>query len=188
MRGGDGIGSNCSDPNFSIYNTNLLKLFPYKGGTKEEDDKREREKSKQTQQQIQRDFMRGSTVITDPVQLDRLEQARITEAERDRENKRIIDLLEANKTKLVPFPTTPMTQKEINRQNKKDKKDNEYLNSEQKKEGKLTIDDLNLGGSTKRKTKSIKTNQHKSRKSRKSRRGGVFTLDDQYKDDEGSQH
>ena len=30
--GGSNIGSNCNDPNFSIYNTNLLKLFPYKGG------------------------------------------------------------------------------------------------------------------------------------------------------------
>ena len=31
-RGGNNIGSNCNDPNFSIYNTNMLKLFPYKGG------------------------------------------------------------------------------------------------------------------------------------------------------------
>ena len=30
--GGNNIGANCNDPNFSIYNTNLLKLFPYKGG------------------------------------------------------------------------------------------------------------------------------------------------------------
>ena len=29
-RFGSGIGSNCYDPNFSIENTNLLKLFPYK--------------------------------------------------------------------------------------------------------------------------------------------------------------
>jgi hypothetical protein len=28
LRGGN-FGGNCSDPNFSIYNTNLLKLFPY---------------------------------------------------------------------------------------------------------------------------------------------------------------
>jgi hypothetical protein len=26
---GSGYGANCNDPNFSIYNTNLLKLFPY---------------------------------------------------------------------------------------------------------------------------------------------------------------
>jgi len=26
---GNGYGANCSDPNYSIYNTNLLKLFPY---------------------------------------------------------------------------------------------------------------------------------------------------------------
>jgi len=32
IKGGDNIGANCNDPNFSIYNTNLLKLFPYKGG------------------------------------------------------------------------------------------------------------------------------------------------------------
>ena len=30
--GGNNIGANCNNPNFSIYNTNLLKLFPYKGG------------------------------------------------------------------------------------------------------------------------------------------------------------
>ena len=28
LRGGN-FGGHCSDPNFSIYNTNLLKLFPY---------------------------------------------------------------------------------------------------------------------------------------------------------------
>jgi len=33
IRGGSNIGSNCNDPNFSIYNTNMLKLFPYKGGS-----------------------------------------------------------------------------------------------------------------------------------------------------------
>jgi hypothetical protein len=27
---GRGYGANCYDPNFSIYNTNELKLFPYK--------------------------------------------------------------------------------------------------------------------------------------------------------------
>lgn len=26
---GGNFGGNCTDPNFSIYNTNLLKLFPY---------------------------------------------------------------------------------------------------------------------------------------------------------------
>jgi hypothetical protein len=26
---GNGYGSNCNDPNYNIYNTNLLKLFPY---------------------------------------------------------------------------------------------------------------------------------------------------------------
>ena len=27
---GNGVGANNYDPNYSIYNTNLLKLFPYK--------------------------------------------------------------------------------------------------------------------------------------------------------------
>jgi hypothetical protein len=27
---GNGVGANSSNPNFSIYNTNLLKLFPYR--------------------------------------------------------------------------------------------------------------------------------------------------------------
>jgi len=26
---GNGYGANCNDPNYNIYNTNLLKLFPY---------------------------------------------------------------------------------------------------------------------------------------------------------------
>ena len=26
---GRGYGANCNDPNYSIYNTNMLKLFPY---------------------------------------------------------------------------------------------------------------------------------------------------------------
>lgn len=30
MRGGRNIGANNCDPNYSIYNTNFLKLFPYK--------------------------------------------------------------------------------------------------------------------------------------------------------------
>ena len=29
-RYGTGVGSNCYDPNFSIFNTNLLQLAPYK--------------------------------------------------------------------------------------------------------------------------------------------------------------
>jgi hypothetical protein len=29
-KGGSNIGANCTDPNYSIYNTNLLKMFPYK--------------------------------------------------------------------------------------------------------------------------------------------------------------
>jgi hypothetical protein len=27
---GNGVGANNGDPNFSVYNTNLLKLFPYR--------------------------------------------------------------------------------------------------------------------------------------------------------------
>ena len=30
LKGGNNIGYNCFNPNYSIYNTNLLKLFPYK--------------------------------------------------------------------------------------------------------------------------------------------------------------
>jgi len=30
LRGGTNVGCNTNDPNFSIYNTQLLKLFPYK--------------------------------------------------------------------------------------------------------------------------------------------------------------
>ena len=28
---GKGYGANCNEPNYSIYNTNMLKLFPYSG-------------------------------------------------------------------------------------------------------------------------------------------------------------
>jgi hypothetical protein len=39
MKGGNtiygrGYGANCYDPNFSIFNTNALKLFPYNPFTK----------------------------------------------------------------------------------------------------------------------------------------------------------
>jgi hypothetical protein len=27
---GTGYGANCNDPNYSIYNTNLTQLFPYR--------------------------------------------------------------------------------------------------------------------------------------------------------------
>jgi hypothetical protein len=30
QNGGQNVGSNCKDPNFSIYNTNLLTLSPYR--------------------------------------------------------------------------------------------------------------------------------------------------------------
>jgi hypothetical protein len=30
ISGGRNIGANSCDPNYSIYNTNFLKLFPYK--------------------------------------------------------------------------------------------------------------------------------------------------------------
>ena len=30
QNGGQNIGANCSDPNFSIYNTRELTLFPYR--------------------------------------------------------------------------------------------------------------------------------------------------------------
>jgi len=30
MRYGTGVGANCYDPNYSIYNTPALSLFPYK--------------------------------------------------------------------------------------------------------------------------------------------------------------
>jgi hypothetical protein len=33
VKRGGGIGANCSDPNYSIFNTRLLNLFPY-GPTK----------------------------------------------------------------------------------------------------------------------------------------------------------
>lgn len=175
MKGGNGIGSNCNDPNFSIYNTNLLKLFPYKGGTKEEDAKRERERSKKLQQQIQEEFMQGRTPITDPVQLRRLKQARITEIERDRQNKPIINLLKENETQLISFPTTPMTQKDIQSLQRQQKKDFDYINSEQKKSQKLSIADL--GGSIKKMKKYKKTKKYK--------KGGELTIGDQYKNKEG---
>ena len=32
FKGGNNIGGICDTGNFSIYNTNMLKLFPYRGG------------------------------------------------------------------------------------------------------------------------------------------------------------
>ncbi len=33
FKGGNNIGGICNTGNFSIYNTNMLKLFPYRGGS-----------------------------------------------------------------------------------------------------------------------------------------------------------
>jgi hypothetical protein len=160
MRGGDNIGGNCSDPNFSIYNTNLLKLFPYKGGTKEEDE------------QFRNEFINNppSTSITDPVELGRLQKSIQNEEIRNNqnnrfkidENERQINQQQIQNNFINQARTTPINnnyQPSTNNTNKRFSK-------------------FDLGGSKKRRSK---------RKTTKSKKGGKLTLEDQYKNDEGSQ-
>ena len=73
-----------------------------------------------TTEQIQKDFMKGSTPITNPNELQELAEAE----ERERNNnelQRINDELERQRVQSMKgWPTTPMSQKDIRRQNRED--------------------------------------------------------------------
>jgi len=107
-----------------------------------------------TTEQIQKDFMKGSTPITNPNELQELAEAE----ERERNNnelQRINDELERQRVQSMKgWPTTPMSQKDIRRQNREDELHNRRVNSEASKLNKLTLADL--GGSKRRKHKKHK--------------------------------
>jgi hypothetical protein len=106
-----------------------------------------------TTKQIQAEFMKGSTPITDPKELKLLAESEKLEQEREKYNDEIIKIknnLESQRIKgMKGWAVSPMSPEDIRRQELQDKIDNERVNSKVAKERKLTIYDL---GGSKRKT------------------------------------
>jgi len=168
-----------------------------------------------TKEQIQDEWLKGATPITDPIELNRLTESDKIAEERDRndnEIKRIKAELENQRINVLKgFPTTPMSTEDARRQNREDELHNKRVNSEAAKSRKLTIADL--GGSRNKKYK-------KSKKYKKTRggnriggnnigancndpnfsiyntnllklfpyKGGNLQIDDPYKNSEGPQY
>jgi hypothetical protein len=111
-----------------------------------------------TKEQIQREIMANATPITDPVELNRLAEAdRIAEEreKNDNEIRRINSELERQRINtLKSFPTTPMSEEDIRRQNREDELHNKRVNSEAAKSRRLRLSDL--GGSRRRKYKKTR--------------------------------
>lgn len=119
-----------------------------------------------TKEQIQQEWMKGATPITDTIELNRLAESDKIAEERDRndnEIKRINAELENQRINVLKgFPTTPMSKEDAGRQNREDELHNKRVNSEAAKSRKLTNADL--GGSKRRHRKgkkAIKSKKHK---------------------------
>lgn len=120
-----------------------------------------------TKEQIQQEWIKGATPITNPIELNRLDEADRIAEERERndnEIKRINAELERQRINTITsFPTTPMSQADIRRQNREDELHNKRVNSAAAKSRKLTLADL--GGSKRRKQKKSKrTKKNKKQK------------------------
>ena len=116
-----------------------------------------------TKEQIQQEWMKGATPITDPIELNRLAESDRIAQERDRNNaeiKRIKDDLERQRiNSITSFPSTPMSPEDARRQQEQDLLDNARVNSTKAKASKLTLADL--GGSKRRKGKKTTSKKHK---------------------------
>ena len=101
-----------------------------------------------TKEQIQQEWMKGATPITDPIELNRLAESDRIAQERDRNNaeiKRIKDDLERQRiNSITSFPSTPMSPEDARRQAHQDLLDNARINSKEAKSRKLTLADLGL--------------------------------------------
>ena len=119
-----------------------------------------------TKEQIQKEWMKGATPITDPVDLRRLEESDRIAEERDRNDNEIrrvnADLERQRNNTITSFPTTPMSPEDARRQQEQDVLDNALVNSEEAKSRKLTVADL--GGSKRRHKKSKKVRNSKKHK------------------------
>jgi hypothetical protein len=121
-----------------------------------------------TTAQIQAEFMKGSTPITDPKELRLLAEYDRNSQERERNNNKIKNELENQRMKVLKgLAVTPMSEKDIRKQEKQNMIDNKRVNSKEAKERELTVRDL--GGSKRKKTM-------KKRKTRRIKGGNVDTL------------
>jgi len=156
--GGSNIGSNCNDPNFSIYNTNMLKLFPYKGGSAIPP------KSNQNLLRTQ-----------EGLELEQLtEEERQQRLEEEEERQRLEDI------RRQTIQDAFINGEPVNLNNSDDS-----FNSDMSE---LRLSDLGGGLKQKKSRKGRKTrNSKKTRKSKK-RKGGKLYLDDPYKNSEGPQY
>lgn len=156
--GGNNIGANCNEPNFSIYNTNLLKLFPYKGGSAIPPES-------------------NLELLQSPEEEERqqIEQQRLED-----ERQRLEDEEDVNNIDLNELDN-------IRRQNIQDEfirgdnvNNNNNNNFDEPEMERLSLSDL--GGSNNKKNKKSR----KSKKCKK-RKGGNLKSDDIYKNNEGPQ-
>jgi hypothetical protein len=186
--GGNNIGANCNEPNFSIYNTNLLKLFPYKGGSvtplegmellqiPEEERQRlaqeefadirllNRAEAEEARQQLAQEEERQRLDI-----LQNEEDARIQQATRDADIYRISNPV----TNTGYEPVVSFMDANLDEGDEGDEGDKGGSKQKNKRKGKKS-----------RKSKKGRKGK-KSRKARKSR-GGELQADDIYKNSEGS--
>jgi hypothetical protein len=192
-RGGGNIGSNCNDPNFSIYNTNLLKLFPYKGGSAIPPES-------------------NMELLRTPEGLE-IEQHRLENEERQRlEDENEEDINDIDNTFDISQNVNNLSENSydlndsdnIIRQNIQ----NDFIRGENINDSsihylddsdmsELRLSDLGGGFKQKKSRKGRKSKKNKksrkgrkSRKSKKSRKrkGGKLYLDDPYKNSEGPQY
>jgi hypothetical protein len=189
-KGGSNIGSNCNDPNFSIYNTNLLKLFPYKGGSA-------------IPPESNMELLR----TPEGLELEELEEQQRLEDEDVND----IDIDMNNPLNISENSDDLNDSDDIRRQNIQndfirgenihDDNSIHYLDDSDMSE--LRLSDLGGGLKQKKTRKSKKSRKgrkskksrkgkkgRKSKKSKKSRKrkGGKLYLDDQYKNSEGPQY
>ena len=171
--GGNNIGANCNEPNFSIYNTNLLKLFPYKGGSvTPPESNTELLKSPEAQE---RQRLQDEAIQRLEDEEHEARQRLIEEDERNRldnirrQNEEDDRIRENIQNDFVNGPVIPRIP-------------NPFINNISDNDSVMERLSLSELGGSKQK------NKRKSRKSRKSiTKGGELQSDDIYKNNEGPQ-
>jgi len=189
-RGGNNIGSNCNDPNFSIYNTNMLKLFPYKGG-------------KAIPPESNQELLRTpeGLELEELEQQQRLEDEDVNDMDMDMDNPLNISENSYDLNDSDDIRRQNIQNDFIRGENIHDDNSIHYLDDSDMSE--LRLSDLGGGLKQKKTRKSRKSRKgrkskksrkgkkgRKSKKSKKSRKrkGGKLYLDDQYKNSEGPQY
>ena len=182
--GGNNIGSNCNDPNFSIYNTNMLKLFPYKGG-------------KAIPPESNMELLRTPEGLEEEERQRRLEEED-EESIHNIEDISDLDLSENNDSINSDDERRRDIQNDFIRGENINDSSIHYLDDSDMSE--LRLSDLGGGSKQKKSKKGRKSRKskkgrkskksRKARKSRKSRKrkGGNLYLDDPYKNNEGPQY